>query len=173
MQDLRNAKRTLDPDATATGLNELIAQLRLSKVEAETQLATYASLSPSAPQVKKVRARIAALDDQIAKLEAEITNTSGDGGTTALSQTVSDFDRVELENQVAERRYAGAVTALEAARLSAERRKVYITPFVDPQLAEDPTAPPRLLYVVAGLLGPFLLWAALIGIATFVRRRVL
>ncbi|MCC6918719.1 MAG: hypothetical protein IT548_05910 [Alphaproteobacteria bacterium] len=172
MQDLRNAKGTLDPDATATGLNELIAQLRLSKIETEAQLATYASLSPSAPQVRKVRARIAALNDQIAKLEAEITDSSG-GGDTALSQTVSDFDRVELENQVAERRYAGAVTALEAARLSAERRKVYITPFVDPQLAEDPTSPPRLLYVMAGLLGPFLLWAALIGIATFVRRRVL
>jgi len=173
MQDLRNAKGTLDPDATATGLNELIAQLRLSKVEAEAQLATYASLSPSAPQVRKVRARIAALNDQIAKLEAEITAPSGGGGDAPLSQTVSDFDRVELENQVAERRYAGAVTALEAARLSAERRKVYITPFVDPQLAEDPTSPPRLLYVMAGLLGPFLLWAALIGIATFVRRRVL
>ena len=54
-----------------------------------------------------------------------------------------------------------------------ERRGVYITPFVAPQLPQEETAPHRLIYSIAGVGAPFMLWAIFVGGAVFVRRRML
>jgi capsular polysaccharide transport system permease protein len=173
LQALRNAKGTLDPGSDADGFNQLLGQLRHEKAQAENELVVMSGrLSPSAPQLKPVRARIAAIKAQIERLEADMTGGVR-GNTDDLSGTLTTFEHAELENEIAERRYASAVGAMEAARLSAERQRIYLTPFVEPQLAQDPSAPPRLLYCIAGLFGPFLAWAAFVGITAFVRRKVL
>jgi capsular polysaccharide transport system permease protein len=169
LQSLRNAEGTLDPDASAVSINELISALKLDRAKAAEQLATMsAGLSPSAPQLKPVRARIAALDAQIAQLEAEVAGGSGED----LSQTITAFDKAQLENEMAERRYAAAIAATEAARLSADRRRVYITPFVEPSLPQEAVGPLRFWYSAAGVIGSFFAWALLAAAAGFIRQRM-
>jgi capsular polysaccharide transport system permease protein len=173
LQALRNTEGTLDPDESAKGLAGLIDQLRLEKAQAETEFAVMSGrLSPSAPQLRPVRERIAAIEYQIQQLEADLTGGDHEDSSSLASKTTR-FDELELDNMVAERRYAAAVSALEAARLTAERQRRYLAPFVEPQLAEDPTAPSRMLNSVAGFVGPFMLWAALVGLIAFVRRKIL
>ena len=170
LQALRNSEGTLDPDASAEGLGELLKALRQERIAAASQLATMsAGLSASAPQLKPLRARIEALDAQIAQLESEMT---GDD-TKDLSSAMTNFDALELDNQVAERRYAAAMSALEAARLSAERRRTYVTTFVEPALPEEPSAPSRFWYIMASIFAPFFAWAGLAGTAGFVRAKLL
>lgn len=172
LQALRNDKGTLDPNADAQGLYRLLDQLRLEEAQAKNELTVLSGrLSPSAPQLRPVRARIAAIQSQIERLEADLTGESPES-TDNVSASLTVFERSELENEIAERRYAAAVSSLEAARLTAERQRIYLTPFVEPQLAQDPTAPARLLYCAIGLFGPFLAWGAFVGIAAFVRRKV-
>jgi capsular polysaccharide transport system permease protein len=170
LQALRNSAGTLDPDASAAGLGDVLSALRLERAKTASQLQSVgAGLAENAPQLKPLRARLAALDAQIAQLEAEMTG----GGTGDLAAAMTNFDQLEVDNQVAERRYAAAVSALEAARLSAERRKVYINKFVEPALPEETTAPPRFWYGAAGVVGPFMAWAILAGIGGFVRNKFL
>lgn len=169
LQGLRNAEGILDPDAAATSINALISALKLERSTAAQQLATMsAGLSASAPQLKPIRARIAALDAQIAQLEAEVASGTG----TDLSQTITVFDKAQLENEMAERRYAAAVAAMETARLSADRRRVYITPFVQPSLAQEAAGPLRFWFSAAGVVAAFFIWALMSAVAGFIRQRM-
>ena len=169
LQALRNVEGTLDPSASAEGLNEVLTVLRSERAQAESQLRSMsAGLAASAPQLRPVRARIEALDAQIAQITAEM---AGSEGADDLSAALTRFDALELDNQVAERRYAAAVAALESARLSADRRRVYINTFVEASLPQEATAPPRFWYGLAGIVAPFLAWAALTGLVAFARNR--
>ena len=169
LQRLRNAEGTLDPDASATSINALIAALKLERATAAEQLATMsAGLSSSAPQLKPIRARIAALDAQIAQLEAEIASGNG----SDLSQTITAFDKAQLENEMAERRYAAAIAAMETARLSADRRRVYITAFVEPSLAQEAAGPLRFWFSAAGVVACFFVWALFSAVIGFIRQRL-
>ena len=169
LQALRNAEGTLDPNAAAKGLNEVLAVLRTQRAQAESQLETQsAGLSADAPQLRPLRAKVAALDAQIAQITDEM---AGPEGSDDLSATMTKFDALELDNQVAERRYAAAVAALESARLSAERQRVYVNTFVEASLPQEPTGPPRFWYALAGIAGPFFAWAGMTGLVAFLRNR--
>lgn len=164
LQTLRNESNTLDPDEQATGLGEVLVQLRVEREAAAERLAVASQgLSPDAPQLRPLRARLAALDAQIAQIEAEMT---------ASASVIKDFSQAELEAQIAEKRYITAVQALEAARVAADRRRVYINTFVQPTMPQEATYPHRLWFIGGGVMGLLVLWAALASIAGIVRQRM-
>lgn len=168
-QDLRNEEGMLDPMMQAEGINKLLAGLRLDRIRAEGELATtQPSLSEQSPQVQILRARLRAIDEQIAGLEGKLTGGSGEGGPT-LAQSISRFDEVEMEHKVAQAQYVSAASALERARVSAERQSIYLSAFVQPVLPEEARYPRRFWAAFGFAAGSFLLWAAGIGIATLVR----
>ena len=72
------------------------------------------------------------------------------------------FSELDLERQIAERLYAGAVASLELARASAERKEMYVNAFVKPVVPEQSEYPRRLLFsflffcIVADYMGSLL-----------------
>jgi len=136
----------LDPKTTSSGIYETLKQITASRITTETQLAELTKDAPSNPQIPALRTRLAALDDQIAAARAKIT---GDGDSVAAKLT--EYEHLNLERELAEKSLASATTSLEAARLEAQHQQLYIEHIVQPNLADYPLYPKRLISFVTVL----------------------
>jgi capsular polysaccharide transport system permease protein len=164
MTDLRNQEGLIDPHVQAQAIGKLIDQIKLERITMEQEASTLAqSQIEGSPQVKILRLRIQAADDQIARLQGQLTNENK-GDTAAISHSISRFDEAELERQVAERQYFLVSSNLEAAKVAAERQRLYVSTFVDPLLAHESDYPYRWLFSFLAVYGSFVFWAVCIAI---------
>ena len=69
----------------------------------------------------------------------------GGSGSKVLSGSMSRLDYAQLNNDIAERIYAGALAALEQATLATQIKLMYINDFVRPVPAEEAKYPRRAL----------------------------
>lgn len=174
-QRVRNTEGTLDATQQGKALADLITALQGERLrlrqEYETQL-KY--VSTSAPQMRTLSARLGALADQIAELEARLTTqrVSTAPDSKVLSESLTRFAQQDLERKIAERQYATAAAALELARITSERQLVYLATFVRPSLPQNPRYPRPTLYTALVLGGAFVVWAALCGTITAVRNHM-
>ena len=136
----------LDPKTTSSGIYETLKQITASRITTETQLAELTKDAPINPQIPALRTRLAALDDQIAAARAKII---GDGDSVAANLT--EYEHLSLERELAERSLASATTSLEAARIEAQHQQLYIEHIVQPNLADYPLYPKRLISFVTVL----------------------
>jgi len=76
---------------------------------------------------------------------------------------------LDLERQIAEKLYAGAISTLEVARLTAERKRMYLNTFVQPSLPQEAQYPRRILFTSSTLGILLTIWGALMGLVSVVR----
>lgn len=168
MRDLRNQEGVLDPGMTAEALTELLTELRKARLQIEGDLiVARKTLSEESPVVRQLKAKLDAIDQQIAKITAQLT-ASGEGAD-AVSDQMGAFEDMELKRQVAQDQYAAAALALENARIAADRQRIYLSTFVQPELAQDALYPLRLWTTLAVALGLLAIWTAFAALARFAR----
>jgi len=168
MRDLRNREGVLDPGMNAEALNELLTELRKTRLQIEGDLiVARETLREDSPVVRQLKAKLEAIDSQIAKITAQLTATTGDEG--AVSDQMGAFEDMELKRQVAQDQYAAAALALENARIAADRQRIYLSTFVQPELAQEALYPLRLWTTLAVALGLLVIWTAFAGLARFAR----
>jgi capsular polysaccharide transport system permease protein len=171
LEQARNSAGILDVGATIQSLNALINELRSGVLKMQQEYQTQLRVvSEAAPQMRNLRSRIEATNAQILELEAQLTSTrrsANSENTLALSMT--RFALLDLERQIAERLYAGAVSTMEVARLTAERKRMYLNTFVQPSLPQEAQYPRRILFSVGIVAGLLAVWGALIGMASIIR----
>lgn len=162
----RNQNVLIDPASRAANIGELIGKLTVEKIDIENALSTFSgTLSADSPSHRVQRARLAALDQQIADLKKKLTNTQS---TDAVSAQIASYERLKLEEQFAEKLYAIAQTSYEKARQELEKQQLYLVVVVNPSLPESATYPKVMassLLVFGGLL---MLW----GIAALITASV-
>lgn len=169
LEQARNDEGVLDANRAAQSIEKLLLELRSGQLAMQQEYqAMLRSVNDSAPQMRALRARIDAARAQIVDLESKLTAArAGDERTLASSMT--RFAELDLERQIAERLYAGAIATLEAARLTSETRLMYLKTFVLPRTPEEPLYPKRVLYPALILAGGLAAWAVLIGLAGMAR----
>lgn len=69
-----------------------------------------------------------------------------------MSNQASDYQRVYLENQLAEQQLAAAMTSLENAKAEAERKQLYLEVISQPNHPDMAQEPKRLYNIVATLI---------------------
>jgi capsular polysaccharide transport system permease protein len=169
MRDLRNSDQVLDATATADVMTKMLGELRLSRIRLEQEYsALMRSVEPSAPNARVLNARIASLKNEIAKLEGQMTQAGGRTGT-ALSDSMSRFEREKLELDFAQKQYVAASAAYERARIELESQQVYLATFLKPVLAQGPLYPKRWWLWAIVLVGCLALWGAGVGSVVLVR----
>jgi capsular polysaccharide transport system permease protein len=136
----RVQQKMLDPKSASTGVLELIGQMNAALATARTQLGELLKNSPNSPQIPLVKTRIASLDQLIAEERAKLS-----GETNSVVTTVTEYERLSLDRELAEKALASAFTSLEAARLEAQRQQLYIETIAQPNLADYPLYPKRVL----------------------------
>jgi capsular polysaccharide transport system permease protein len=158
----RVRQNMLDPKSASTGVLELIGQMNAAQAQARQQLGELLKNSPSSPQIPVVQARIGSLDKLIAEERAKLT-----GETNSVAATLTEYERLALARELAEKALASAFTSLEAARIEAQRQQLYIETIAQPNLADYPLYPKRVvsfgMVLVSCLLAYGIAWLLVIS----------
>jgi capsular polysaccharide transport system permease protein len=136
----RVQQNMLDPKSASAGVLELIGQMNAAQATARQQLGELLKNSPNSPQIPLVQTRIASLDKLISEQRAKLT-----GETNSVVATLTEYERLALDRELAEKALASAFTSLEAARLEAQRQQLYIETLAQPNLADYPLYPKRVV----------------------------
>lgn len=132
--------KLLDPTAQAASTGALAAELQASRSRLEAELNSLLTyLKDDAYQVRNLRARLNALDQQIAKEREQATSDSRKGGQ--LNVLAVDFQALQLKVQFAQDAYKLALAAVENARIESTRKLknlVVVEPPTRPETAEYP-----------------------------------
>src|ERR1700720_3609061 len=128
----------IDPKTASVGVLEVIGQMNAALATARTQLGELLKNSPNSPQIPLVKTRIASLDTLIAEERAKLG-----GKSDSVVATLTEYERLTLDRELAEKALASAFTSLEAARLEAQRQQLYLETIAQPNLADYPLYPKR------------------------------
>jgi capsular polysaccharide transport system permease protein len=97
-----------------------------------------------------------------------MTQPGGRTGT-ALSDSMSRFEREKLELDFAQKQYVAASAAYERARVELESQQVYLATFLKPVLAQEPLYPKRWWLWAIVIVGCLSLWGTGVGGVVLVR----
>lgn len=152
--DYQNNNKTYDPSINAAAVNSLIASLKASLAELQTQERTLLSyLNPDTPQVIAVRSQISSLQSQIDQEQNKLTSNSGD----KLNRQAVQFETLKSDVEFSVDLYKLSLTALETARLEAVRKMKSLVVISSAKPAQDSMYPRRgyvifSTFLVCGLL---------------------
>jgi capsular polysaccharide transport system permease protein len=175
LENARNNSGILDAVKTADSINAILNNVRSGLLQLQQEYQTQLkAVSANAPQMRLLKSRIDATAIQIEELEAKLTQKPGSiGSDPTISSAVSRFAELNLEHKIAERLYAGALTALEVARLTAQKRTMYLTTFIQPQAPQDAEYPRRITTTLMAVFICLIIWGLICLVLSTVRKRLL
>jgi capsular polysaccharide transport system permease protein len=177
METARNAEGLLDAGQAGNALSGLIAGLEADLLRAEQEYQTQLRyVNATAPQMRVLKSRISAMSSQLEEMKAQLTSQTEKNISAIADKTLSGkmtkFSELDLEQRIAEKRYALSVAAVEAARMMSERKMLYLHEIVSPALPEESRFPKRWLSVVMTFLASIIGWGATVGMIVFVRNHM-
>jgi capsular polysaccharide transport system permease protein len=173
----RNAEGIIDVGQTSTALNDLISGLQADLLKAQQEYQTEIHyVTADAPQMKVLSSRISAIQSQLEELKAKLTSQTEQNvsapADSALSGKMTKFAELDLNERIAEKRYALSVATVEAARMMSERKMLYLHEIVAPAVPQDAEYPKRWLDVGMTFLASLIAWAVTVGAMNFVRNHM-
>lgn len=171
----RNTTGILDPGQAAIAFGTLVTGLKGDLLALQQDYDSQTKyVSSDAPQMRAMANRIKIMSDQIKQLEAQMTGQAGSttGHSGVLSASMTRFSELEVEHRIAEQQYVSAASSLEFARVSAERRLVYLKTFLRPSLPQEARYPRRVLNILSVFAGAFAAWATLCGLMVLARNHM-
>jgi BexC/CtrB/KpsE family polysaccharide export inner-membrane protein len=146
----------LDPQREGDVRMQMIAKLQDELISTKTQLQQLRAFTPQASQIPFVRSRIQSLEKEIADQTSSVA-----GGEASLSKVAVRFQELRLDNQLAEKQFAAALTALEEAQAESRRKRAYVERISEPSLPDYAAEPRRLRGIFATLVLSLLFWGVL------------
>ena len=153
MRAFRERSGMLDPVTTAGGLQNIVSQLESEVVKVRAEIAEASTyMSKDAPTLIGLRARLAAVEKQLA---SEKLRLAGEAKPDSLTSFAGEYEDLQIESNFARQQLVSAMTSLEAARVKAEMQSRYVVAFQVPALPDESLYPRPLLftlYVFVGVL---------------------
>ena len=135
-----------DPWLLAKTVLETIAALKMQQVETAAQLDIMLQSAPNSPQVAPTRARVRALQSQLATEQASLA-----GGGVAFAPKIEIYERLLLQREFAEKTYLAALGAQRTADFEARKQVSYVEPVVAAGRPDHAIYPWRLPWILAVL----------------------
>jgi len=158
LEQFRNARNLIDPRASAQSLGETITELRRDLIDVEVKLdSAIESLDANAPQIRELQINQQALKDQITRLESKITSQNRNAPTA--SGALTEYDQLDIDRTLAERRVMLAEKLLDNARADASRHHIYLVSIEEPTWPQSSLFPKRASTVVTILFSALCLWS--------------
>jgi len=140
----RERERAVDPTRTANITLDNIGRLDGTLATARADLAEAQRYTRADnPRVIQLQNRVAALESQVAAERARATT-----GEAALPQQIGQYERLNVERELARAQLASATASLENARVEAQRQQIFLQRVVEPNLAEYARYPKAVLTVL-------------------------
>jgi capsular polysaccharide transport system permease protein len=160
----RNRVGVVDPERQASVQLQMVSKLQDELIANRAQLRELRVLAPRNPQVPVLEARVRGLEDDI---DGELGKVVGNRGSLAASAV--EYQRLQLENQFAEKQLASALASLEDARNEALRKQAYVERVDQPNLPDKAVEPRRVRGVFATFLLGLVAWGVLTMLLAGVR----
>lgn len=164
LRALRSDEYQINPQMVADSAFQHLMSLISARISLDVQLRVMSpGLDEDAPQLKVLRARIAALDKEIDRAQAALTGPAGTPG--AAANYLAEYETLETERLLAVSLYQSALDSLERMRLATERQAFYLATFVPPLAPEHASGPDVKSSVGVVALVGLLLWVMVTIIA--------
>ncbi|MFD1696824.1 RkpR, polysaccharide export protein [Roseibium aestuarii] len=186
MSNYRDKTQEVSPEDNARLTMEMIAGLEQEIASKTAELSILSSYQvQDSPRVRLLQETISALEAQVDgyrnKLgDGRVAATEGERDTAAqaalsrgdrLSQRISTYTDLKLEEEFSNRFYATALAGLEKARQDAAQKHMYLATFIKPTLSEQAQYPHRLAYSLFTALALFGLWGVAVLLYYNIRDR--
>jgi capsular polysaccharide transport system permease protein len=150
----RTQELLVDPTRTSAAVLDTITRLSRDRVQVLAQRDQVTASAPNSPARQSLAARADALQKQIDEERAKLA-----GGDGSLAPTVSNYERLTLLRDLAEKDVGAAQMALQLAREEAQRQHLYIQIPVTPNVADESLEPQRLRAVATVFVTGFAVFA--------------
>ena len=152
----RNSSRVFSPAPQANLQAQLVSKLQDQQLAAQLQLGQMEINAPDNPRLPLIKKGIA---DLAAQISAETAKVAGDSKSLA-SKTIQ-YNHLTLAQSFAEKELSAAITALEQARIQAQKQQLFIETIVHPNKPDEALRPKRLRGVLSVLVIGLMLWGVL------------
>ncbi|MGE0769137.1 MAG: capsule biosynthesis protein [Hyphomicrobiaceae bacterium] len=149
----RNSELMIDPAGSSVIVTELIGKLGADLAQTEAVMREMSAASAASPQIASQRQRAEALQAQIARERARISDKS-----EGLASKLATYERLVLDREFAKQKLATSVRSLESAQAESRRQQLYLERVVEPVIADKAMAPER-LRMIASSMGLNLIFA--------------
>jgi len=149
----RNNHGVVDPEEQAKAQLAMISKLQDELIGSRVQLEQLQSMAPENPQVPILRTRIAGLQNQI---DQQMGRVAGD--RRSLSASAVQYEKLELERELADKRVAAAMTSLQSAEDEAQRKQAYVERIAEPSRPDEAAEPRRLRGIFATFMLGLIAW---------------
>lgn len=156
LSDYRNREGVVDPEQQATFQLQMVSKLQDEMIATQTQLVQLRAFTPQNPQIPVLQSRVQALSREIDKQSGLIA-----GNQKSLAATAAQFQRLQLESQLADRQLGAAISSLQEARNEARRKRAYVERIVEPSTPDYPAEPRRLRGILSTFVVGLVVWAVL------------
>lgn len=123
----------------------LVSKLQDELIVIQTQLDQVRAVTPENPQISGLQAREKSLKREI-KQQMQMISGGGDNSITAQAAA---YQRLFLENELAEKQLAAAIASLESAKAEADRKQLYLEVVSQPSRPDMALKPHRLYNIIA------------------------
>ncbi|WP_285020472.1 hypothetical protein [Novosphingobium sp. fls2-241-R2A-195] len=156
LAEYRNRAGLVDPEKQAGLQLQMVSKLQDELIAARIQRDQIRALASNSSELSAFDARIAGLEKSIADETAKAAGGRGKDGS--LSSAAVEYQRLQLDSQFADKQLAATLSALEEARLDAQRKQAYVERIVQPGLPDDALEPHRLRGIFATLVMGLMAW---------------
>lgn len=158
LTEYQNRTGIFDPVSSAKMAVAIISKLTEEKLALLVDLRSLeAANADNTGRGRQLRRSIAALDQQISVRQNSMAGTNTTEGTQ-LSESLTEFSRLETRKIVTQALYEAAVRNLDTANSTALKRTTFISIFSESHVPEEPEYPDRLAEWVIFAAGLFTLW---------------
>lgn len=159
----QNEYAVVDPKEEAGLITTVIAQMEVGLAEDRAELTALRSyLRRNAPEIVKLRSRVAAKAKQIGVEKTRLTG----GGNEKLNRVMARYEELRFDVEFASERYRFALMALEKAQIDASKKVKSLVVVSRPNLPDEALYPDRpyiLATVAAFLLMGFAIFSVILA----------
>lgn len=134
----------------------LVSSLNTELIRVETQLAQLQSITPDNPQVAALQQRQKSLKNQ---LDQQSKSLAGSGNSIATQ--AADYQRLVLDNELAQQQLTTAMVSLQNTRNEADRQQLYLEVINQPSKPDWAEEPHRLYNILATFIIGLMLYGVL------------
>ncbi|AIA54917.1 hypothetical protein [Acidithiobacillus caldus] len=153
----RNGQQVISPLQQSQLQLALVNKLQDQLIQEKTQLAAILAHAPQNPNIPVLRSGVQALETQIAAANAQIT-----GDHQSLASKDTEYETLQVNQAIAQKLLEAAVTALEQARITAQKQELYLETISAPNAPDAPQLPRRLEGILATLVISLMIWGVLV-----------
>jgi capsular polysaccharide transport system permease protein len=159
----RNQQGLLDPAKQAAGVLEVSNTLVGEQAALQAQLDLMRRVTPRHPAIPALQSRILAIGREVGA-----QNSRAVGAPGAIASKLTNYEKLEVEQEFATQMLTAANASLEQARTEAQKQQYYLERVVEPNTPDMAQLPSRLKKILivfaASICLYFIGWMLVVGI---------